>query len=614
MSSKIFALLFGALLLCGAQADLENRLAAAIHKETVAGDLEGAIMEFKAIAAESEQNRVLAAKALSHAAESLEKLGRTSEAQAVRQRIAREFSDQAAVTAQSLTRSSAMAVTGTMVQPQPANLSLTDGVEGSVPQMWFVPQSLADAGYSAELRRTGCGSSPSCAVVITPAKPVERKFGNLMRSIDATPFRGKTLRLRARLRLESKAAGDKAQMWFRVDRPDRQMGFFDNMDNRPVVTASWTDAEIVGPIAADAQAIALGVISIGSGRAWVEAMTLETVSDDTKSTARQQTGPGFGVATATFPVSAAAGKTVKFSGYIKTEGITQGYAGLWWRADVGKSVGAFDNMNDRGPKRTTNWTRYEIQLTIPADATNINFGVLHPGNGTAWFDSLAVEINGVPYHDPAAKFDLDFENLSGYYTGGSGFEVGLDSKVAHSGRYSFKSRFTSATLPAEQKGPAFGVATFTFPVSDAKGKRARFIGYIKTEKMTDGYAGLWWRVDGERDGKRAVLAFDNMSSRGVTGTSDWRRFEINLPVAADATNINFGVLVTGKGTAWFDGLTIDLDGAPYLNKSAFDLEFPGTTVRGAYVGGEGYRVEVDAAQAMTRGGRSLRIGHAGVQK
>src|SRR5215216_3686976 len=42
---------------------------------------------------------------------------------------------------------------------------------------------------------------------------------------------------------------------------------------------------------------------------------------------------GFGVATATFPVTVAAGKTVRFSGYIKTEGVTTGYAGLWWRVD-----------------------------------------------------------------------------------------------------------------------------------------------------------------------------------------------------------------------------------------------------------------------------------------
>ena len=51
------------------------------------------------------------------------------------------------------------------------------------------------------------------------------------------------------------------------------------------------------------------------------------------SSATSSGGGSFGVATGTFPVQLAAGKKVRFSGYIKTEGITRGFAGLWWRVD-----------------------------------------------------------------------------------------------------------------------------------------------------------------------------------------------------------------------------------------------------------------------------------------
>jgi erythromycin esterase-like protein len=89
-----------------------------------------------------------------------------------------------------------------------------------------------------------------------------------------------------------------------------------------------------------------------------------------------------------------------------------------------------------------------------------------------------------------------------------------------------------SAAPPSQTG-AFGVATASFPVDAARGKRIRFSGYIKTENVTRGYAGLWWRVDGPGEsGNRNVLAFDNMSGRGVTGTSDWKRYEIDLPVSA----------------------------------------------------------------------------------
>jgi erythromycin esterase-like protein len=170
---------------------------------------------------------------------------------------------------------------------------------------------------------------------------------------------------------------------------------------------------------------------------------------------KSQSQPAFGVATATFPAKIAAGKHITYSGYIKTEGITEGFAGLWWRGDgEGGKVLAFDNMQNRGAKGTTPWTRYEISLDVPSDAININFGVLHPGNGTAWFDSLEVQIDGKPFNDTNA-FDLDFESTvpRGFYTGGQGYEVKLDNSVAHTGKQSLRSSRLSGnseTQPAQE--------------------------------------------------------------------------------------------------------------------------------------------------------------------
>jgi hypothetical protein len=160
----------------------------------------------------------------------------------------------------------------------------------------------------------------------------------------------------------------------------------------------------------------------------------------------QYEGPAFGVATATFPVNAAAGKHVKYSGYIRTEGVTEGWAGLWWRADGEPGTGAlvFDNMQDRGARGTTLWTLYELDLDVPLTAKNINFGVLHAGNGIAWFDTLQISLDGVPFTDNSS-FDLDFESSwpRGFYTGGRGYKVELDKEQAHSGRQSLRSRLVA---------------------------------------------------------------------------------------------------------------------------------------------------------------------------
>lgn len=152
----------------------------------------------------------------------------------------------------------------------------------------------------------------------------------------------------------------------------------------------------------------------------------------------------------------------------------------------------------------------------------------------------------------------------------------------------------------------FGVATSAFPVSRAAGKKVRYSGYIKTEGVTRGFAGFWWRVDGPS----GVLAFDNMQSRGVKGTTDWTKYTIELPVDASVKNINFGALLPGDGTAWFDGLTIELDGEPFTDASIMDLDFESASPRGFFTGGAGYRVTIDTSEARS-GKQSLRMQYVG---
>jgi hypothetical protein len=164
--------------------------------------------------------------------------------------------------------------------------------------------------------------------------------------------------------------------------------------------------------------------------------------------------------------------------------------------------------------------------------------VAHTGKGKAWFDSLALDLDGEAYQDDSL-FDLDFESAqTGFTLWGPGYGAASDESVFHTGKRSLRIEY-GGTMPR----PSFGVATSSFPVAVAAGKHVRFSGYIKTEGVVRGPAGLWWRVDGPN---MRTLAFDNMQLRGATGTSDWTRYEINLPVSTEAININFGALLNVK--------------------------------------------------------------------
>lgn len=99
-----------------------------------------------------------------------------------------------------------------------------------------------------------------------------------------------------------------------------------------------------------------------------------------------------------FPAAEVAGKRVRYSAAIRTEGITSGAADLWWVVDnaAGDTI-AFGSLGNQAARGTTPWTRYSFEVDVPAEAAEVAFGAILQGNGTAWFDDIKVEIDGVPW-------------------------------------------------------------------------------------------------------------------------------------------------------------------------------------------------------------------------
>ena len=196
-----------------------------------------------------------------------------------------------------------------------------------------------------------------------------------------------------------------------------------------------------------------------------------------------------GVAVGSFPKEVAAGKRIRYSGYIKTEGVTA-YAGLWWRVDGASGTLAFDNMSTRGPKGTTDWQQFAIELPVDAGVRNIAFGVLMPGQGTAWFDDLKIEIDGQPYADPN-RLALDFElpGLLGLQPGNGLYRIGIDPQVAHGGKQSLRIRSIDApaTASAGSSSPdARTVATqWKAIVAHLEAERAGYISAGASQKDVD---------------------------------------------------------------------------------------------------------------------------------
>jgi C-terminal processing protease CtpA/Prc len=146
------------------------------------------------------------------------------------------------------------------------------------------------------------------------------------------------------------------------------------------------------------------------------------------STGQPPQGDEFGVTSQHFPATFQ-GKTLQFSGYIKTKDVQNGYAGLWMRVDGPAGTLAFDNMSKRPIKGTNDWQQYTINLPLNEEAQTIYIGGLLPATGTMWLDDLTLTVDDKPLAQakarPVARYKADQDTA---FRRGSGLAIDNLSK------------------------------------------------------------------------------------------------------------------------------------------------------------------------------------------
>jgi hypothetical protein len=257
-----------------AASDLGVRLESAVHREVVIGDLKGAIEQFRSIEVDPATPRPIAAKAWLHMAHCFEKSGQVGAASDAYARVVKEFAEEpesatARVSLDNMKRSRGSSGSG------PRNLKFELGVVGKAPPGWIVPELPQVADHWAEIRSSGCREGLKCALLLIPDNAPG--FGYLMQTFSAAQYRGKTVRLRAWMKIEAGNSYDHAQMSLSIDRDQGRLGFYDDLNDRPVQSTEWTMREITTRVFDDATFITVGAISKGRGRVWLDDASFEIV-------------------------------------------------------------------------------------------------------------------------------------------------------------------------------------------------------------------------------------------------------------------------------------------------------------------------------------------------
>jgi len=127
------------------------------------------------------------------------------------------------------------------------------------------------------------------------------------------------------------------------------------------------------------------------------------------------------------------------------------------------------------------------------------------------------------------------------------YTMKADHEVFHTGS---KSGYLGSNGSVEEG--QFGTMMQTFSAKKWLGKRMKVSCFIKTKNVIK--CGAWCRIDSINGD---LLQFDNMDNRPIKGTTDWNYYSIVLDVFEESGSIHFGLLLTGSGEAWIDGISFE---------------------------------------------------------
>lgn len=160
------------------------------------------------------------------------------------------------------------------------NLDFEEGPIGEFPVGWVVWSKLRRFGFEVATSGYRPYDGDRAAVVRrTLADGIGEASGSLIQWIDATPYRGRRVRLRAAARAEV-ASGGLAFLRLRIQ-PGEAGGayadsalIFDSLDRHRVTSSEWHLYEIVADVPEGAGIISFGLFLAGAGAAWLDGVSV----------------------------------------------------------------------------------------------------------------------------------------------------------------------------------------------------------------------------------------------------------------------------------------------------------------------------------------------------
>ena len=110
----------------------------------------------------------------------------------------------------------------------------------------------------------------------------QMRYWLVRKIIEAVEYRAKEIKLEAFVRANVTGAGNQGQLELCVILENGEIGFSDDMKDRPITSKKWQAYEIVGKVDDDAESILLGCFLSGVGKVWVDKIQLSIKNESSE--------------------------------------------------------------------------------------------------------------------------------------------------------------------------------------------------------------------------------------------------------------------------------------------------------------------------------------------
>ncbi|MEM7243964.1 MAG: S41 family peptidase [Acidobacteriota bacterium] len=398
------------------------------------------------------------------------------------------------------------------------NTGLEETAVGEVPEGWKASRRGLEAGFTMGVVEEAPSEGARCLrIARAPEDEAKGGFGTIVRRFDATPWRGKRVRFGAAVRCRGASPLAQAQLWMRVDRADKQRGFFDNMHDRPITSNDWSHHAIEGEVAPDAEWLNVGFMLLGSGEAHVDALSFEVLGDVLP--------PGEGDVAARALSSRGLKNLITFTrlfGYVRYFHPSDGAAATDWESFARRGVQAVEPA-----RNLRELNRILEELFTPLAPT------------------VAITRNRRGAATPSVLRELsrrDDLHLTRWHHQGIGIQKPS----------TYESNRIDDQAPGSDDPSAVSQLVDS---SDLGGQTVRFSVAVRTEGAETSEVRLF---AGDLATIRAVLPRDPDAFQGpAIASPGWSRHEVVTTLPADTHRLVVGIGIAGTGRAWIDDARLE---------------------------------------------------------